>query len=54
MVPVVVLVSQPLAALPSQLLKPVLQVPSAQAPLSHVAVALAYVPQGVQNVGLQP
>ena len=36
-----VLISQPLVALPSQLAQPVLQVPSAQAPTVHVALALA-------------
>jgi len=49
-----VLVSQPLASLPSQLLNPVLQLPSAQALLTQVPVALGYVVQGVQKVVLQP
>jgi hypothetical protein len=36
------LISQPLVALPSQLAKPALQVPIAQAPALQVAEALAY------------
>ena len=38
---VLVLVSQPFAALPSQLAKPALQAPIAHTPVPHVALALA-------------
>jgi hypothetical protein len=46
--------SHPLAMLPSQLLKPVWQLPSVHMALTHVASALAYVGHGVHCTGSHP